>query len=179
MQVSDNRKSKWLAGGVIVASLILLAVLMLCDYRVSSVKQGSATLYTAPNYFSYFIGALSVLIGGLAVAFWMHSQRRFRFGAVVLAIMSVLLLLNAPTGFNHHLVVTSESFDLLIGAWYLPREIKFEFASLRSLAVRKSGKDSAELIAVKRSGEEISVPLGHLVDAALPQIFEYAAQRGV
>src|ERR1035441_4104230 len=93
-----SRKQMWLARSAIVTLVALLLILKLSGLHVSAMKDGSATVYSPPLVLPIVSGALGIVAGIVVVVFWMQPGRIFRLFALVLALMALYILFNAPTG---------------------------------------------------------------------------------
>ena len=123
-------------------------------------------------------GALGIVVGVVAVVFWMQPGLFFRGVAVALGLMCVFTLFNAPTGLNHYLIVTPDYFRLRIGSWYSPADSEVKFNSVGYLAVDKTKGGHYELRVMGKDGQ-VAVPICDLMRKALPEVFRQAALRGV
>ena len=109
----------------------------------------------------------------------MQPGRFFRLVAPMLALVSLFMIFNAPTGLNQRLTVTPDSFHLRIGSWYSPVETRVEFTSMAHFVVQRSGDGDYEFRAVAKGGDQISVPMYDLLRKALPESFHRAEQHRV
>lgn len=176
--VPSSRKQVWLARGVLLVLAALFLFLKLSKFEISRSEIQGTTVYSPPFVFPIIFGVLGIAVGAMAVVFWMQG-RIYRILAPVLALLSLFVLFNTPTGMNHSLIVTPHSFELRIGSWYSPVDTKVEFASLAYLSVDEAKAGDYELRALTRTGNKISVPICDLLKRALPDVLERAARHDV
>lgn len=176
--VPSSRKQVWLARGVIILAVLLFLILKASKVDISRAEINGATLYTPPLLLPIISAVLGIMVGAVAVVFWMQG-RIYRVLARVMAVLSAYVLFNAPTGLNHRLIITTNSFDLRVGSWFSPLDTKVKFASLAYMSVDVSKSGGYELRALTKSGEEISVPMCDLVKQALPDVLREAARHNV
>lgn len=174
----SSRKQMWLARGALMVLVVLLLILKLSKIEISRAESGGAAVFSPPLLLPIISAVLGVLVGAVAVVFWMQG-RIYRVLAPVMALLSLYVLFNAPTGMNHHMIVTPDSFDLRIGSWYSPIDTKVEFASIAYMIVDDAKAGGYELRAFTKSGEQISVPMCDLLKQALPDILRGAARHSV
>ena len=177
-RVPSTRKQVWLARGVLLVLAALFLTLKFSNFEVSRVEAEGTTVYSPPLLFPIISAVLGILVGAAAVVFWMQG-RISRIFAPVLALLSLWVLFNAPTGMNHRLIVTPHSFDPRLGSWYSPVDTKVEFASLVYLIVDSAKAGGYELRAVTKSGNQNSVPMCDLLKQALPDVLQAAARQNV
>ena len=174
-----SQKQRWLARGAIVAALVMFIILKFAPLEISAVKDGNTTLYKPPLVLPVISSAMGILTGVAALVFWMQPASIFRLFAIILAMIASYVLFNAPTGLNHHLIVTADSFKQRIGPWYSPWDTKVEFNSLAYLSVERTKDGAYAFQAYTKSGEEIFVPVHDLMRKAVPEIMQRAGQCGV
>ena len=176
--VPSSRKQMWLARVALVVLAVLFLILTLSKIEISRAEADVATVYSPPLILPIISAVLGILIGAGAVVFWMQG-RIYRVLAPMMALLSLYVLFNAPTGMNHHMVVTPDSFDLRIGSWYSPTDTKVEFASLAYIIVADAKGGGYELRAFTKTGKEISVPMCDLLKQALPDVLRGAARHSI
>ena len=181
-----NRTQMWLARGTILVCIVMVIILRTVDSTsVSSVRDGDTTVYSDSALGSVYFGVAGIVTAVMGIVFWMQRSALYRLFSVCLFPMAIFMFLNVPTGLNHCVIVTPDDFYHRVGAWYAPEETKVSFDSLKYMVVNlketdRSGNRNYELLCVTREGDEtIRIPVHVLMNKALREILERAAQRGV
>jgi hypothetical protein len=176
----------WLARGVILVLIVLIVILQTVGFgTIKSVREGDTTIFSSSPLSTVFSIIFGLVVCGMSALFWMTRRFFFRLVSVFLFLMATFLFVNAPTGWNHRVVVTPDSFFHRAGAWYAPRETTVAFDSLKYMAVVEKepeprGARRYDLLCVpKQTNEPISIPIYDMMKKALPEILQYAAQHNV
>jgi hypothetical protein len=185
-QMPITRTQMLLARGGILGCVLMVVFLNIFGLgSVKSIREGDATIYTGSSMNSVLMGILGILTAIIAIVFWLQRSPLFTLFSVLLFGSSIFVFINVPSGFNHCLVVTPDTFDHRIGVWYSPIEHHIEFADVlflqiaESEPVRNNRKYYELQCFMKPDGKIIAVPISDLMRAALPEIFRRAVAREI
>jgi hypothetical protein len=181
-----NRKHVWLARGAALALIALFVALKACDVTaVKSVSDGQRTVYSGSHLLSIFVGCFGLLIFVFGIFFWAHPGRFSKAVGMALFLLSLLILVFAPTGLNHCVIVTGDGCFDRVGLWFAPIERTVDFNAVRYIDLKEVDPDRNDrrnyvLRCYPKAGQDvITVPLDDNLTKALPEIFRNAAKRGV
>jgi len=174
--VPVSRSQMWLARGVCIALVALFLILKLFTPEVSRVESEGAIVYSPSLLLPIMSVGIGILVLAVGALYW-RAGGIYRFFVPVLLLLGVGMLFFAPTGTNHRLIVTPDSFDLRLGFWFAPEDTKVEYASLVYMSVDDARDGGYVLTMYTKEGEEISVPIHDLLKAALPEILNAAADH--
>jgi len=185
-EMPATRTQMWLARGAIVVCVVLLILLKTIGFGgVTSIKDGSATIYSGSPIGSVMFGVMGIIVCVLAVVFWMQPGRLFTFFSVVLFLLAIYVFVNVPNGLNHRVVVTPDSFSRRSGSWYSPVEHRVDFDTVLYLQLAeteptRNGRTNYELQCfTKPDGDIIAVPVFDMMKKALPEIYRSAAAHDI
>ena|SRR3990172_1262585 len=185
-ELRANRTLVWLGRGTLPVLIALFVVLQIFgDNSVVSTRDGDKTIYAESPLIPVIIGVFGVVLCVMGFLYWMTRRRFFSFLGIGCFLLAIFAFFFVPTLLNHCVIVTPDDFYHRIGAWYAPEEAKVSFDSLKYMVVNlketdRSGNRNYELLCVTREGDEtIRIPVHVLMNKALREILERAAQRGV
>ena len=180
-QRPTTNRSVQIARGMIVVCVAFIFTMKFAPPDVSRVERDGAVVYTLPVLFPILFAVLALGAGVAAYFFWRarHTHPVFRLFALVLAVVSLFQLFNAPTGLSHHLIVTPDTFELRIGHWYAPIGTKVEYRSQAYASVVDAEGGGYALYTITDDGIETSAYIGDLMKAALPDILREMARHDV
>lgn len=188
-QMPVSRTQMWLARGAIFICIVMLVMVVVLKSlgfgSVNMVQSKGTTTYTAAPVASVLFGVLGLVTCVLTVVHWLQPGRIFRVFSAILLLLGAFILFNAPTGVNHHLTVTPNSFEMRIGAWYAPIVYHVDLANVQFLQVTEAASDEKgrkrfELQCfTKPNGDKLIIPINDFMKMGLSEIFRRAVAHGV
>lgn len=176
----------WLARGVVLALVALVVALKTVDVAaVKSVSDGQRTVYSGSHLLSIFFGCLGLLIFVVGIFYWTYPSRFYKAIGMFLFLMSLLMLVVAPTGLNHCAIVTADGCFDRVGFWFAPIERTVDFNALSYIdlkegdSARNDRRNYVLRYYPKAGNDVITIPLDDNLTKALPEILRNAAKRGV
>jgi hypothetical protein len=176
----------WVARGVALLLVVLFVAIKTLDVAaVKSVSDGRRTVYTGTHLLSILFGCFGLLIFVVGIFYWTHPSRFRKAVGMVLFLLSLLILVVAPTGLNHCAIVTADGFFDRVGWWFAPRETTVDFNALRYIDLKEVDSERNDrrkyvLRCYPKTGKDVVIiPLDDNLTKALPEVFRNAAQRGV
>jgi hypothetical protein len=189
LEIQVSRKQIIISRIVIVCLLLgILAIPCLLYFAHSKVvKTGDTTTYTTPLslFLSIEFGFLGLVACILGTFYGRQRHIFFRIVGVVIFLMGLFCLFNAPTGLNHKVIVTPDYFSQRIGSWYSPVETKFEFKTVKYMDIDENdvaGNKGLKYVLRcegNNQADAVRIEINDLLKAALPEIYRRAAERNV
>jgi len=162
----------------------VIACLLSLGGCVDRTVEGNAAVYS----FSWWVGALVVLVGLLALPLgWGLRRRSGRLMVLGLIFGPVLLLLVGPPMFLDEVRVDDRHFEGRYGVWFNPTRFNVAYADLDHVNVvtwqertRRGGRRTKQrLDCVGKAGATTTIPLGDLLKHARDEVLERAHAAGV
>jgi hypothetical protein len=182
----SNRRRVWFARGAVLALIALFVALKALDLpAVKSVSDGQRTVYSGSHLLSILVGCFGLLVFVFGIFFWTLPGRFGKAVGMILFLLSLLILVFAPTGLNHCVIVTADGCFDRVGLWFAPRERTVDFNALSYIDLKEAELGRSDhrnyvLRCYPKAGQDvITVPLDDNLIKALPEIFRNAAKRGV
>jgi hypothetical protein len=176
----------WFARGAVLALIALFVALKALDLpAVKSVSDGQRTVYSGSHLLSILVGCFGLLVFVFGIFFWTLPGRFGKAVGMILFLLSLLILVFAPTGLNHCVIVTADGCFDRVGLWFAPRERTVDFNALSYIDLKEAELGRSDhrnyvLRCYPKAGQDvITVPLDDNLIKALPEIFRNAAKRGV
>jgi hypothetical protein len=184
--IPTTRTQVWLARGAGAACLVLLLIMIVFRSHVMNVtrlQKGNTTVYYCePLLSALILGTFGIVIGVMAVVYWMQPGFFFRSKSIVLAALAIMTLVMIPGGFGHRVTVTPDYLCERIGR-FSPTETRVDFGSLIYVTVERTNTGSPrhpnyEIQFFPRKGDKTCIRVNDLMKKALPEVLNKASQHG-